>query len=75
MHQEILERYTRACDEESDQKNFSLLAQDFDEAADSFDYDALEALRGRYTDIPSKMEAIAELLMERNKREREIVSF
>ena len=40
MHREILARYTRACDEEADSKNFSLLAQGFDEAADPFDYGA-----------------------------------
>jgi len=42
MHREILVRYTRACDYETDLKNFSILAQDFDEAADSFDYEALK---------------------------------
>ena len=42
MHREILMRYTRACDYETALKNFSILAQDFDEAADSFDYEALK---------------------------------
>jgi hypothetical protein len=75
LHQEILARYTRACDEETDSASFALLAQDFDEAADSFDYDALEALRERYADSPSKRAAIAELLKERAKRENEAVAF
>lgn len=75
MHREILARYTRACDEEPDSASFALLAQDFDEAADSFDYDALETLRERYTDSPSKRAVIAELLKERAKHENEAVAF
>ena len=75
MHREILVRYTRACDYETDLKNFSILAQDFDEAADSFDYDAFEALRERYTDNPLKSAVIVELLKERAKRENEVISF
>ena len=75
MHREILARYASACDEEADAKNFSLLAQGFDEAADTFAYDALEALRQRYANNPLKSAAIAELLKERAKRESEIISF
>ena len=56
MHREILARYARACDEETDLKKFAALMQDFDEVADSFDYDALKALRERYADNPSKNE-------------------
>jgi hypothetical protein len=68
-------RYRRACDYETDLKNFSILARDFDEAADSFDYDAFEALRERYTDNPLKSAVIVELLKERAKRENEVISF
>jgi hypothetical protein len=46
-----------------------------DEAADSFDYDAFEALRERYTDNPLKSAVIVELLKERAKRENEVISF
>jgi len=75
MHREILARYTRACDQETDLKKFAVLANDFDEAADTFDYDALEALRERYAADPSKSAAIAELLKERAKRKNEDISF
>jgi hypothetical protein len=75
LHQEILARYARACDQEAGPKNFSALAQDFDEVADSFDYDALEALRERYAGNPSKSAMITALLDERAKHENEIVSF
>lgn len=75
MHREILARYTRACDEAPDSKNFALLAQDFDEAADFFDYDALEALRERYANNPSKSAVIAELLKEREKRKNAAICF
>jgi hypothetical protein len=75
MHREILSRYTRACDEETDIKNFAVMVQDFDEAANSFGYDALKALLDRYADNPSNRAKITALLEERAKRENEIVSF
>ena len=75
MHQEILVRYAHACDEEADLKKFASLAQDFDEAAGSFDYDPLKALRERYAGNPSKSAIITSLLDERAKRENEVVSF
>jgi len=75
MYREILVRYTRACDYETDLKNFSILTQDFDEAADSFDYDAFEALQERYTDNPLKSAVIVELLKERAKRENGVIAF
>jgi hypothetical protein len=75
LHQEILARYAHACDEEADLKKFASLAQDFDEAADSFNYDALKALRERYAGNPSKSAIITSLLDERAKRENEVVSF
>jgi hypothetical protein len=74
MHREILVRYAHACDEEADLKKFASLAQDFDEAADSFDYDALKALRERYAGNPSKISLITALLEERAKHENEVVS-
>jgi hypothetical protein len=75
MHREILARYTRACDQETDLKKFAVLAQDFDEATESLDYDALEALRERYAADPSKRVVIAELMKERAKPENEVISF
>ena len=75
MHRELLARYVRACDEETDLKKFAVLAQDFDEAADSFDYDALKALRERYAGNPSKISLITALLEERVKHKDEVVSF
>jgi hypothetical protein len=63
-HREILVRYPRACDYETDLKNFSILAQDFDEAADFFDYDAFEALRERYADNVLNSAVIVELRKE-----------
>jgi len=75
MHREILARYLRACDEETDLQKFAVLAQDFDEAADSFDYDALEALRERYASNSAKSETVAKLLKERAKLENGVVSF
>ena len=75
MHREILARYTRACDEEFEPKCFALLAQDFDEAADTFSYDALEALRERYVNSPLKSAVITELLRQRAMRENEVVPF
>ena len=75
MHREILARYLRACDEETDLQKFAVLAQDFDEAADSFDYDSLKALRERYAGNPSKSAIVIALLDARAKVENEIVSF
>ena len=75
MHQEILTRYTRACDEEAEPKSFAMLAQDFDVAADAFGYDALEALRERYLNAPAKNEVITELLRRRAMLENEVVPF
>jgi hypothetical protein len=75
IHQEILARYTHACDEEIVPENFAVLAEDFDEIADSFEYDALEALRERYASNPAKSEKVAKLLKERAKLENEVVSF
>jgi hypothetical protein len=75
LHREILARYTRACDEETEPKRFALLAKDFDEAAETFRYEALEALRSRYFNNPSKSAAITELLEQRAMRENEAVPF
>lgn len=75
MHQEILARYARACDVETDLKKFASLVQDFDDIADSFDYDALKALWERYASNSAKSETIAKLLKERAKLENEVVSF
>ncbi len=75
MHRELLARYVRACDEESDLKKFAVLVQDFDETAYSFDYDALEALRERYAGNPSKIALITALLEKPVKHEDEVVSF
>jgi hypothetical protein len=72
---EILARYTRACDEETAPEDFVLLAQDFDVAAGSFGYDALEALRERYAGDPAKSAAVAELLKQRAVQEQEIIPF
>jgi hypothetical protein len=75
MHREILARYTRACDEEAEPKSFAMLAQEFDAAADTFGYDALEALRERYVNTPAKSAVITELLRQRAMLENEVVPF
>jgi hypothetical protein len=75
LHQEILVRYMRACDEENDLKKLAILAQDFDEASDSFGYDALQALSDRYMENSVKKQVIEDLLAERKTHENEIVTF
>ena len=75
MHRDILARYMRACDEETDLKKFAVLAYDFDKAGGSFDYDAIKALRERYAGNPSKSAIVIVLLDDREKVENEILSF
>ena len=75
MHREILARYTRTCDEETATESFVMLAQDFDEAADTFGYDALEALRERYGNNPLKSAEITKFLRQRAMRENEVLRF
>ena len=72
---ELLARYTRACGEEDDPQGFMVLAQDFDEAADSFGYDALLALRERHANDPSKMVAIEELSRQKAQQKNETIVF
>jgi hypothetical protein len=52
-----------------------MLAQEFDAAADTFGYDALEALRNRYVNTPAKSAVITELLRQRAMLENEVVPF
>ena len=72
---ELLARYMRACGEEDDSQSFMVLVQDFDEAADSFGYDGLAALRERHADNPSKMAVIEELSRQKTRRKNETLLF
>jgi hypothetical protein len=65
----------RACEGENDPQSFMLLARDFDEAADSFGYDALAALRERHATDPSKMTAIEELSRQKAQQKNEAIFF
>ena len=74
MPKELLLRYTRACNEEGDPRRFAILARDFDDAADSFGYDALAALRERHAGDGMKTAIIENFLIERKAAENENVA-
>jgi len=69
---ELLSRYLRACVEEHDRDSFLALAQDFDEAAETFGYDALSALRDRHAKDPLKIAVIEEVLRQRARDETDL---
>jgi hypothetical protein len=74
MPKELLARYERACDQENDPQRFRALAQEFGETTDSFGYDALAALRERYTADPAKT-AVIDMLFAEMARGEEGISF
>ena len=75
MHKELLAHYLRACDEELDVERFKNLARDFDESAESFGYNALQALRDRYAESVIKRRVVDNLLAEKSHNEQTIVAF
>jgi hypothetical protein len=72
---ELLMRYMRACGEANNSQVFMVLAQDFDEAAGSFGYDGLAALRERYANDFSKIAVIEELWHQRARQKNEALLF
>ena len=75
MPKELMARYMRACNEENDPQRFMVLAQKFDEAAESFGFDALTALLGEYKTDPGKAAVISELLSQRTESQNGGISF